>query len=344
MAERTGRGGNAANDDAPTLEKPTHSTKALGGTPVKAPASRKAVPQVKSATKPAAKAPLEKAVYDKKTIALVYDFDGTLSPKPMQEYTFLPKIGADPKTFWAESNKIAREQGADPLITYMHLMYKKAKAKGVRIDREDLVKLGHDVELFAGVHEWFDAIHDYVNIRAEAQGVTVRHYLISSGLTEIIEGTSIFPRFHNVFASEYWFDAYDLPFPKRVITDTGKTQYLFRINKGIEDLGQSINHHMPEDQRPIPFSNMIYFGDGDTDVPSMALMRKSGGHAIAVHPPGKGKAKCLDLFRAGRVDFFAAADYSIGTDLFKRTTLLLDHMLTDIRLKEEMWKLGRGLK
>jgi hypothetical protein len=336
MAERTGRrhptGHLAANDDTPAG--------AAGGVALKARASKKAAAPLK---------PQTKAAYDKKTIALVYDFDGTLSPKPMQEYTFLPKIGEDPKAFWAESNKIAREQGADPLITYMHLMYKKAKARGVRIDREDLVKLGHDVELFPGVHEWFDAISDYVTIRAEAQGIAVRHYLISSGLTEIIEGTSIFPRFHNVFASEYWFDAYDLPYPKRVITDTGKTQYLFRINKGIEDLGESINHHMPEDQRPIPFSNMIYFGDGDTDVPSMALMRKSGGHAIAVHPPeskkgSKGRAKCLDLFNAGRVDFFAAADYRIGTDLFKRTTLLLDHMLTDIRLKEEMWKLGRGLK
>ena len=146
-----------------------------------------------------------------------------------------------------------------------------------------------------------------------------------------------------MFASEYWFDAYDLPYPKRVITDTGKTQYLFRINKGIEDLGESINHHMPEDQRPIPFANMIYFGDGDTDVPSMALMRKSGGHAIAVHPPGRTKHKCVDLFKAGRVDFFAAADYRVGTELFKRTTLLLDHILTDIRMKEEMWLLNRGL-
>jgi haloacid dehalogenase-like hydrolase len=345
MAERTGRRNTAANDDTPTM---------LAGTAAKLKTARNGVAIAK--TKRGSVAPITpgKLVYDKKTIALVYDFDGTLSPKPMQEYTFLPKIGEDPKAFWAESNKIAREQGADPLITYMHLMYKKAKARGVRIDRQDLVKLGHDVELFAGVHEWFDAISDYVKARAEAHGetakgdkgagVVVRHYLISSGLTEIIEGTSIFPRFHNVFASEYWFDAYDLPYPKRVITDTGKTQYLFRINKGIEDLGQSINHHMPEDQRPIPFSNMIYFGDGDTDVPSMALMRKSGGHAIAVHPPGKAKNKCVDLFKAGRVDFFAAADYRTGTDLFKRTTLLLDRMLTDIRMKEEMWKLGRGLK
>jgi len=283
-----------------------------------------------------------KAGYDKKTIALVYDFDGTLSPKPMQEYTFLPKIGEDPAAFWEECNRTARAQQADPLITYMHLMYKKAKAAGVRIDREELVELGRNVELFPGVPEWFGEIEGYVKLRAET-GVTLRHYMISSGLKEIIEGTSIFPHFHNVFASEYFFEAYDLPYPKRVITDTGKTQYLFRINKGIEDLGQSINHHMPEHLRPIPFANMIYFGDGDTDVPSMALMRKSGGHAIAVYPPGKSRAKCVDLFKAGRIDYFAAADYQRGSELFKRTCLLLDRMLADIRVQEEVWKIGRTI-
>ncbi len=280
--------------------------------------------------------------YEKRTIALVYDFDGTLSPKPMQEYTFLPKIGEDPKAFWAESNRIAKEQGADSLITYMHLMYKKAKARNVRIDRDDLVALGRDVELFPGVEAWFDEIAEYIRIRAENQGVALRHYLVSSGLTEIIEGTRIYPRFHNVFASEYWFDAYDLPYPKRVITDTGKTQYLFRINKGVEDLGDSINEHMPEGTRPIPFSNMIYFGDGDTDVPSMAVMRKNGGYAVAVHPPGKSRQKCVDLFKAGRCDFFAPADFTRGSELFKRTCLLLDRILADIRVREEMWKLERS--
>jgi hypothetical protein len=194
------------------------------------------------------------------------------------------------------------------------------------------------------VEAWFDAIGAYVRTHAQSQGIALRHYLISSGLTEIIEGTTIYKRFHNVFASEYWFEAYDLPYPKRVITDTGKTQYLFRINKGVEDLGDSINQHMPEDARPIPFANMIYFGDGDTDVPSMAVMRKNGGHAIAVYPPGKAKAKCVSLFKAGRCDFFAAADYREGSDLFRRTCLLLDRMLADIRVQEEVRRLKRGLK
>jgi haloacid dehalogenase-like hydrolase len=281
--------------------------------------------------------------FDKKTIALVYDFDGTLSPRPMQEYAFLPKIGADPAAFWAESNALAIEARADPLITYMHLMYKKAKDKGVRIDRRDLVAQGRQVELFPGVETWFDSIGSYIKSHAQSHGVQLRHYLISSGLSEIVEGTSIYKRFHNVFASEYWFDAYDLPYPKRVITDTGKTQYLFRINKGVEDLGLSINQHMPEALRPIPFANMIYFGDGDTDVPSMAVMRKNGGHAVAVYPPGKARAKCVDLFNAGRCDFFAPADYRRNSDLFRRTCLLLDRMLANIRVEEERWRLGRGL-
>jgi haloacid dehalogenase-like hydrolase len=296
------------------------------------------------AAKPANPGLAAKSSFDKKTIALVYDFDGTLSPRPMQDYAFLPQIGEDPAAFWKESNRLARAEGADALITYMHLLYKKAKAKGVRIDRADLVRQGRNVELFAGVEEWFDEIAAYVKLRAESHGVTLRHYVVSAGLTEIIEGTRIYKRFHKVFASEYWFEAYDVPYPKRVITDTGKTQYLFRINKGVEDLGDSINQHMPEAKRPIPFANMVYFGDGDTDVPSMAVMRKNGGHAVAVYPPGKPKKKCVELFKAGRCDFFAPADYRRGSDLFKRTCLLIDRILADIRVQEEMWRLGRGVR
>jgi hypothetical protein len=277
---------------------------------------------------------------DKKTIALVYDFDGTLSPKPMQEYAFLPKLGIEPKAFWDECARVSKAERADVLITYMHLLYKKAKEKGVRIDRADLVAQGKQVELYPGVETWFDAMHAYVKKRAGESGITIKHYLISSGLTEIIEGTKIYPHFANVFASEYWFDAYDLPFPKRVISDTGKTQFLFRINKGLEDLSQSINAHMPEALRPIPFSNFIYFGDGDTDVPSMALLKKNGGQAIAVHGPDESDAKCVELFKAGRCDFYAAADYTKGSDLWKRTCLLLDRIIADVRVREEVRGLG----
>ena len=283
------------------------------------------------------------SAYKKKTIALVYDFDGTLSPKPMQEYTFFPKIGQDPKSFWQEVEREARKHDADSLITYMHLMYKKAKERGVRIDRDALVALGKDVEYFPGVEGWFAEIEDYIHLRAETP-VVVRHYLVSAGLQEIVEGTSIYPHFHNVFASEYFFEAYDLPYPKRVVTDTNKTQYLFRINKGVENHNDSINSHMDEDKRPIPFENMIYFGDGDTDVPSMAVMRKNGGHAVAVHPPRRSRKKCEVLYNAGRIDFFAPADYRTGTELFKRTCLLLDKILINIRIAEERWKLEKALK
>ena len=272
-------------------------------------------------------------------LALIYDFDGTLSPRPMQEYAFLPQIGEDPKSFWAEVGEVARREEADGLITYMHLMYKKAKAKGVRVDRAELVAQGKSVELFPGVTEWFDAIEEYIRLRAEI-AVEVRHYLVSSGLKEIIEGTPIYGRFHNVFASEYFFEAYDLPYPKRVITDTGKTQYLFRINKGIEDQSRSINHHMPEADRPIPFANMIYFGDGDTDVPSMAVMRKNGGHAIAVHGPDRSPETCIELYQAGRCDFYAVADYRPGSELFQRTGLIVDSVLAGMRIAAERRKLA----
>ena len=313
-----------------------HESAARGQTPHTPASGKKRKADVRGLT------PSPVAAFDKKTIALVYDFDGTLSPKPMQEYSFLPQLGVSAEDFWAECSRVAKAERADPLITYMHLMYKKAKAKGLRIDRADLVKQGRDVELYPGVKEWFAEIAGYVKIQSESHGVTLRHYLVSSGLTEIVEGTPIYKEFHNVFASEYWFDAYDLPFPKRVITDTGKTQYLFRINKGLEDLNESINAHMPEAARPIPFSNMIYFGDGDTDVPSMAVVRKNGGRAIAVHGGDDvGRGKCVDLMRAGRCDFFAGADYRLGSPLFKRTCLLIDSMIADIRIAEEMWGLER---
>jgi hypothetical protein len=305
-----------------------------------APEARSSPPVREGKAKPAPGKSNRKAALSKKTIALVYDFDGTLSPKPMQEYSFLPALGIKAEDFWAECTRVARAEGADPLITYMHLMYKKAKEKGLRVDRKDLVAQGKDVALYPGVEKWFDEIGQYVRKRAESPGITVKHYLVSSGLTEIIEGTSIYKNFANVFASEYWFDAYDLPFPKRVITDTGKTQYLFRINKGIENLGQSINAHMPEAERPIPFSNMIYFGDGETDVPSMALLKKNGGQAIAVHAPKGNPEKCVELFNAGRCDFYAGADYRRGSELFKRTCLLLDRILADIRVHEERAGLG----
>lgn len=275
----------------------------------------------------------------KNTIALIYDFDGTLSPKNMQEYAFLPKINQSPKKFWQEVAQISKQREAEPLITYMHLMYKKAKEKGEHILREDLVTQGRDIEFCPGVEKWFDLINAYVKKKSNGN-VSVRHYLISSGLKEIIEGTKIYNKFHNVFASEYYFEAYELPYPKRVITDTSKTQYLFRINKGVEDVNMSINSHMPLADRPIPFNQMIYFGDGETDVPSMAVTRQNNGFAIAVHPAKKSAKICKELFAVGRVDFYAEADYRKGSELHKRSCLLIDKILSDIKVRDEKEQLS----
>ena len=286
-----------------------------------------------------------KAQFDKKTIALVYDFDGTLSPQANAGIHVPAQDRRGPQGVLGRGQR-ARPRARRRRPHHLH-------APHVQEGQGDAACASTATTWCSSAATWScspasrsgsTTIADYVKLRSESHGVTLRHYLVSSGLTEIIEGTRIYRRFHNVFASEYWFDAYDLPYPKRVITDTGKTQYLFRINKGVEDLGESINDHMPEAERPIPFANMIYFGDGDTDVPSMAVMRKNGGHAIAVHPPGKSRAKCVDLFKAGRCDFFAPADYRRGSELFKRTCLLLDRMLADIRVQEEVWRLGRGVR
>ncbi len=274
-------------------------------------------------------------------IALIYDFDGTLSPQPMQEYTVLPAIGMRADVFWEAVNQEAKATGGEPIITYMRLMYEKADAAKVPITRDDLKNLGRHVKYFKGVEDWFDLINQYVAEKSD-HTVLTRHYIISSGLKEILEGVSIYEHFHNVFASEYYFDHYGrATYPNRVITDTTKTQYLFRINKGIEDLSQSINSHMPEALRPIPFSNMIYFGDGMTDVPSMAVTRQNGGHSLAVFPPRRSAKAGKELFEAGRVDFFAAADYREGSDLHRRTCIILDKVIADIRLRTETAALAK---
>ena len=274
-------------------------------------------------------------------IALIYDFDGTLSPQPMQEYTVLPEIGMQPGEFWDAVNAEAKATGGEPIITYMRLMYEKADAAKVPITRDDLKALGRHVQYFKGVESWFDLINSYVQQKSDGT-VSTRHYIISSGLREILEGVSIFRHFHNVFASEYYFDHYGrATYPNRVITDTTKTQYLFRFNKGMEDLGKSINSHMPEALRPIPFSNMVYFGDGMTDVPSMAVTRQNGGHSLAVFPPRRSAKAGKELFNAGRVDFYAAADYREGSDLHRRTSLILDKVITDILLRQETAALSR---
>lgn len=274
------------------------------------------------------------------TIALVYDFDGTLSPQPMQEYTVLPKIGIEPAEFWAMVNKEARETESDPMLVYMRHIIEALDRVKVDVKRADFAAMAGSIEYFPGVTTWFARMNAYVKKRSRGQ-VRLLHYLISAGQKEILEGVSIRRHFKRIYASEYHFNHHGVAtFPKFLVTDTQKTQFLFRINKGIEAVTESINEHMPESERPIPFQNMIYVGDGMTDVPSMALTKKSGGHAVAVYDPRgeRGRATCVKLLDAGRVDFVSEADYRAGSKLTKRVQLLLDAIVADVAYRREAFE------
>jgi len=187
------------------------------------------------------------------------------------------------------------------------------------------------------VTTWFARMNAYVRRKSRGR-VKIRHYLVSAGQKEILEGASIRRHFKRIYASEYHFNHHGVAtFPKFLVTDTLKTQFLFRINKGIEDVNESINEHMPEKDRPIPFHNMIYVGDGMTDVPSMALTKKNGGHTVAVYPRGAPakRATCVKLLDAERVDFVAEADFRAASKLSRRVELLLDAIIADIAYRRE---------
>ncbi|MDX2470018.1 MAG: HAD family hydrolase [SAR324 cluster bacterium] len=274
----------------------------------------------------------------KNKIALIYDFDGTLSPKPMQEYTILPKLGISPEDFWKKVGLEAKSSESEPMLVYMRLLLEEAEKAQVHIGRQDFVEMGKQIEYFEGVESWFCRIEGYIQERS--QGLAqVAHYIISAGNKEILEGVSIANRFEKIYASEYHYDHHNqATFPKLLITDTSKTQFIFRINKGKLDIREDINSHMPYDERPIPFSNIIYIGDGLTDVPSMAVVKHNGGHAVAVHRPVDEKAKdvCETLLKAKRVNFFAPANFSEGSELDRKIKLLLDKVIAAIAFTNEL--------
>jgi len=277
------------------------------------------------------------------TIALVYDFDGTLSPQPMQEYTVLPKIGAKPAEFWAKVNREARETASDQMLVYMRHIIEALDDAKVDVKREDLAAMARNIVYFPGVKTWFTRMNAYARKRSRGR-VSLRHYLISAGQKEILDGVSIRKHFARIYASEYHFNHHGVAtFPKLLVTDTLKTQFLFRINKGREEVTESINEHMPESERPIPFQNIVYVGDGMTDVPSMALTKKSGGHTVAVYErrDARGRATCVKLLDAGRADFIAEADYRRGSKLSRRVELLLDAIIADIACRREAFDVRR---
>ncbi len=268
-------------------------------------------------------------------LAIIYDFDGTLSPEPMQEYTVLPELGMEGGAFWNRVNAEAAATQGDPMLVYMRLMLEESERRGVALTRERLRELGARVSYFPGVEDWFERVNRFV----KPHGVQLDHYIISAGNREILEGVSIASMFRRIYASEYhWNDDGRATFPKVLVTDTTKTQFLFRINKGREDLHESVNQHMAETARPVPFSNMLYLGDGDSDVPGMRVTKAYGGRAIAVYGAGDEhkRTNCDTLVRDGRADLAAEADYRAGSRLESVVQKVLTTMLARIDLERAL--------
>lgn len=264
-------------------------------------------------------------------IAICYDFDGTLSPGNMQEHSYFPELAISPKNFWSESKKRAKTHDADEILTYMRLMIEKAtEESNVRVTRASFADFGRRVSLFDGVREWFKRIDKY----GKDNGVKIEHYIISSGIKEMIEGTPIARHFHKIYASAFMYNQHGVAYwPAQAINYTTKTQFLFRINKGQLDAWDNsrINTFIAKDARPIPFSRMIYIGDGATDIPCMKLVKAQGGYSIAVYQPRKKTKKLAadKLKEEDRVNFVALADYSLDGLIDKQVKAVIRKMVAD---------------
>ena len=251
----------------------------------------------------------------KPVLAICYDFDKTLSPDDMQAQGYVQSVGYDVKKFWDEANALAAENDMDGNLAYMYKMMRESEGRCV-FNRRSLEEYGANVKLFAGVAGWFERIKRY----GAEHGVTVEHYVISSGLKEMIEGTEIARAgaFEKIYASSFYFNDRGVAvWPAQTINYTNKTQFLFRIEKGVLDINDpAVNDYFPPEELRVPFRNMVYLGDSDTDVPCMKLVHSNGGHAIGVYHPETGdKAKVLRLMRDNRIRYFAPADYSEGGEL-----------------------------
>lgn len=272
------------------------------------------------------------------TIAICYDFDGTLSPGNMQEYGFFD--GLEPrerKTFWAESKQMAKANQADGILMYMRLMLRKAQQdKRLKTTKSAFRAYGNSIELYHGLDTWFDRVDAY----GKQRGVKIEHYIISSGLKEMIEGTKISRNFTAIYACSFLYDNNDVAvWPAQAINYTTKTQFLFRINKGIKDVSDdtTINQYVLPEDRPVPFTRMIYVGDGETDIPCMKLVKEQGGYSIAVFNPKKlAKKKTSEkLKRENRVNFCIPADYSVGSKIETMVETIVDKMASDYKLQVE---------
>ena len=266
-------------------------------------------------------------------IAFLYDFDKTLCTTDMQDYAFIPSLGMTPGEFWAKANGFGRGHGVDGVLAYMYTMVREAERKNLPFTREDLVEKGRGIELFPGVKDWFRRINAF----GEEQDVQVEHYVISSGLREIIEGSSISGEFQEIYASEFYYDEAGRPvWPKLAVNFTAKTQFVYRINKGVLDVSddKTLNDSMPDDSKRVPFPNMVYMGDGLSDVPCMKMMRAYGGQAIAVYQAAN-QAGVEELLARGRVDFIFPADYREGRALEETVKNIIRKIAVADRLRRE---------
>lgn len=266
----------------------------------------------------------------KPIVAIMYDFDKTLCAKDMQEYSFIPSVGMNSDEFWGESNNISVKYNMDRILAYMFLMIKSAKDNNVPITKESFMNLGKDVVFLKGVKTWFKRINDYGN----SLGVEVEHYILSSGLKEIIEGTPIAKYFKHIYACEFRYNkSGNADWPKQVINYTTKTQFIFRISKGALDQldDKRLNSLVDNEDRRVPYSNMIYIGDGLTDVPCMKVVKERGGESIAIyHKDSLDIAK--RLLKEKRVGFICKADYSGDSELETLVKLLINQMALSTQL------------
>lgn len=263
--------------------------------------------------------------------AIIYDFDKTLTDQDMQNYSFIPALGMTPSEFWRKTGEFSAETGVERILSYMYMMVNEAKEKGIELTREYLYSLGKDLEYFKGVLTWFKRINDY----GREKGVKIEHYLISSGTKEIIDGSVVAHEFTQIFGCEFYFDPVtNVPiWPKLAINYTAKTQFYFRITKGIKDIIDDNAVNRKQTHLRIPRQNVIYIGDGMTDVPIMLLVRQNGGHSIAVYPEGERKI-VQHLYDEGRVNFVCPADYTEGSNIDTVVKLVID----GIRLSSEIEK------
>ena len=268
----------------------------------------------------------------KPIVALIYDFDGTLSPGNMQEFGFIQAIGKDKEAFWKKNKELSINNDASEILCYMNLMVKEAKYWNVRLTKDSFRNFGGQIELFNGVKEWFTLI----NKEGEQLGLNVKHYINSSGLKEMIEGTEIAHEFENIYACSFLYDVNGVAeWPAVAVDYTAKTQFLFKINKGIKEVSDNkkVNEFIPSEDRPVPFEHMIYFGDGDTDVPCMKMVKAHGGHSIAVYGTEAKYTTAKKLISEERVNFICAADYSKDKDIHKVVRRILRKIKADYDFK-----------